>query len=203
MFFKIVSKIFRKKIYHSKESAEKLYSCALKNVRKKLFYQQAGAPDTFDGRFDLLLVHIFIILKCLSHTPKQNNKAIAQDLAERFTEDMEQTLREKGIGDIGISKQIERMIQEFKGRMCGYTEALDSLSKDPDSLKDALKRNVYRESPDVKESYILALEAFILANIEHKISEKHHIIFDNTAIKEAQTLASALNSALNKEEKRL
>jgi len=40
--------------------AEDLYSCAMLNVRDSSFYEQGGVPDTFDGRFDLLLVHIFI-----------------------------------------------------------------------------------------------------------------------------------------------
>ncbi len=54
-------------LFKQKKSQEKLakalYASALSSTREEIFYKEYGVPDSFDGRFDLLLLHIFMILK--------------------------------------------------------------------------------------------------------------------------------------------
>ena len=60
--------LFKKKDIGKKDRrviSDQLYACALLNTRELVFYEKYGIPDTFDGRFDLLLVHVFIILHIL------------------------------------------------------------------------------------------------------------------------------------------
>lgn len=133
------STFFKKKNTAYSSSVEDLYQHALKNTRQEVFYIKYGVPDSFDGRFDLLLLHIFIILHSLMKEKAYNE--ISQNLFDTMFKDMDQTLREMGIGDMGIPKHMKRMMKAFNGRMHTYQNALES--HETDLLCDALKRNLY------------------------------------------------------------
>ncbi len=153
---------FKQKSKQTKQEAEKLYSAALANVRQEIFYTKYGVPDTFDGRFDLLLLHIFIILQ---RTMNQDNyKELSQDLFDTMFKDMDQTLREMGIGDMGIPKHMKRMMQGFNGRMHAYHDALCS----PDKLKEVIARNLYAMdlgSKELDKTGLDAVCAFVSRNL--------------------------------------
>jgi len=176
----MIGGLFRKKDAQRtdyRKSADKLYAEILMNVRKPVFYEEYGVPDSFDGRFDLLLVHAFIVLHItMEH---EDYEELSQALFDTVFQDMDQTLREMGIGDMGVPKHMKRMMKAFNGRMHAYQVALN-----PDSLKDiaiedlkqtnlqeALKRNLYATVSDGKgwnEEYLFLMESFILKNISDK-----------------------------------
>lgn len=156
--------------------AHALYSCALLNIRDEVFYREYGVPDTFDGRFDLLLVHIFIILTQMMDQP--NYESLSQALFDETFKDMDQTLREMGIGDMGVPKHMRRMMQAFNGRMHSYQFAIDpSKLEEVDieglvktSLEDALRRNLYGTvsgGDDWDDAFVHKMAAFIKHNIAH------------------------------------
>ncbi len=132
-----------------KTAAHDLYECALMSTRNEIFYSKYKVPDTFDGRFDLLLLHIFLILH--RSMGQKNYSKLAQALFDTTFRDMDQTLREMGIGDMGVPKHTKRMMKAFNGRMHSYQMALnpqsieklkiEGLSKT--TLKEALRRNLY------------------------------------------------------------
>ncbi len=162
---------------HNKQVAKELYRCALLNVRNRYFYEECGVPDTFDGRFDLLLLHIFMIL---NHLMKHEDcEALSQDIFDITFRDMDQTLREMGVGDVGVPKHMKRMMKAFNGRMHSYQLALDpdSLSGKEieglreSSLEEAIKRNVYGidEHGSEIEEKVLKLCQFVEYNLEQNV----------------------------------
>jgi len=192
--------INQKKRQQTKCYAESLYSLAVINTRNKNFYKQGSVPDTFDGRYDLLLIHLFIILRLLqigNLSPRDTQK-IKQALFDRLFEDMEQSLREKGVGDVGISKHIKRMMLAFNGRMHAYQDAvllndLSEQSVDLHALESVLQRNLYGTLEQLPaQDGMCRMSLFILDNLSDdspKRIEKimlGHIVFDNAAFNEAQ-----------------
>ncbi len=173
-------RLFKKKDIENKnvqEISDKLYACALLNTRNTVFYEKYGIPDTFDGRFDLLLVHIFIILHVLMSSDKY--EVMSQALFDTVFKDMDQTLREMGVGDMGVPKHMKRMMKAFNGRMHSYQWAIDPDSlegKNMDNIKklslnSSLKNNLYGsilENEDFDDSVIINMEKFILNNIKDK-----------------------------------
>ena len=170
--------LFRKKgASHSLAltAADGLYEAALLNTRDPVFYAEYGVPDSFDGRFDLLLVHIFIILHVTMD--QENYDVFSQALFDRTFQDMDQTLREMGIGDMGVPKHMKRMMKAFNGRMHNYQIALkpedaalhnlEGLEKT--TLEAALKRNLYGtvcDQSDWNDAYLVYMQHFIQNNIE-------------------------------------
>lgn len=145
-----------------KSAEEALYSCALAQTRDPVFYERGGVPDTFDGRFDLLLAHVFLILHALATHERYD--AVSQGLFDAMFRDMDQTLREMGIGDMGIPKHMKRMMKAFNGRMHAYR---DAMTDGECALEDALIRNLYGtlERPDLEE--VRKMAGYMRANAEY------------------------------------
>jgi len=108
-------------------------------ARSPVFYREYGVADTIDGRFDLLLLHLALVVERLMR--EEASKASGQDLFDRFCTDMDDNLREIGIGDLSVPKHMKRVGQAFYGRAQAYQAAI--LQADDAPLRDALVRNVY------------------------------------------------------------
>ena len=101
--------------------------------RNPYFYAALGVPDTLDGRFEMLLVHLFLLQDRL----RAEAPEFAQGLSELFFDDMDIALRELGIADSGVARRIKQMGKAYHGRLQAYATADDEL------LKSALARNLY------------------------------------------------------------
>lgn len=106
-------------------------------ARKPFFYADLGVPDTLDGRFEMIVVHLFLLqhrlLRELAHAD------FARALSECFFRDMDRSLRELGVADTGVAKRIKRMGQAYNGRLQVYEDGLQN----PDAMRAALSRNLY------------------------------------------------------------
>lgn len=142
--------------------AAHLYETAILNTRDIVFYKDYGVPDTFDGRFDLLLLHIYIQLNRIMDADDYD--AVSQKLFDITFRDMDQTLREMGIGDMGITKHLKRMMKAFNGRVHAYQDALE----EKQDMNEVLKRNLYGTLDDISEKKVSKMAAFIKVNIENK-----------------------------------
>ncbi|MGH1403329.1 MAG: ubiquinol-cytochrome C chaperone family protein [Alphaproteobacteria bacterium] len=164
---------------NKQEIASALYQAALSSSKKEVFYTRYGVPDTFDGRFDLLLLHLFLILRPL--TREGSYEKLSQAVFDTTFRNMDQTLREMGIGDMGIPKHMKRMMKAFNGRMHSYQEALFPGELEniegvvPSSVSEVLRRNLYGTVEDNNlpdENIIKDFEQYIRQNAE----QDHHAI---------------------------
>ncbi len=124
-------------------AARSIYAQMLTHVRQQDFYTQCGVPDSFDGRFDLLLLHAYLVQeRMMADEAGESCDLVARDFNQALFDvtffDMDQTLREMGIGDMGIPKHQKRMMKAFNGRMHIYAEVLDA-----EDFKSALRKNLY------------------------------------------------------------
>jgi len=140
-----------------KPQALALYKAAMNAARKPEFYKSLGVPDTMDGRFDLLMVHMFIIL----HVLDQGEGPLAQALFDVCFTDVDQALRESGVGDMKIGKHMKKMMLAFNGRMHAYAEALES-----GGLEEALARNLYATVEKPKAAHIKTVAGYMKDSIK-------------------------------------
>ena len=118
-----------------------LYSEAVRAARDPVFYTALGVPDTLDGRFDLIGLHVFLVIDRLRGDAPPG-PAVAQAVFDAMFNDMDFNLREMGVGDMSVSKRNKEMWEAFHGRSMAYEAAL--ASDDPAALAQALRRNVWR-----------------------------------------------------------
>ena len=120
-------------------AAENLYRKIVVRAREPYFYEDYGVPDSVDGRFEMITLHAFLVLRYLKPPPGGQN-AFGQALFDVMFEDMDLSLREMGAGDMGVGKRVKAMVRAFYGRITSYETGL---GKSDDDLAKALKRNVY------------------------------------------------------------
>ncbi|TQV80474.1 ubiquinol-cytochrome C chaperone family protein [Denitrobaculum tricleocarpae] len=122
-----------------KEPARALYESVVLQARQPMFYDRCGVPDSVDGRFDLIVLHAFLVMNRLKKEPQRSSN-LSQALFDLLFMDMDLSLREMGVGDVGVGTRIKTMVQAFYGRISAYESGL----KEGDAaLKAALERNLF------------------------------------------------------------
>lgn len=129
-----------------------LYRAIVAQARQPVFYAEYGVEDSVDGRFDLLLLHVILVMQRLDAAPDDR-----QQLFDMLFADMDRSLREMGVGDMGISKKIKPMIAAYYGRAKTYQDALAASSSE---LAEALRRNLYRKA-NPTEAQIMAMADYV------------------------------------------
>lgn len=125
---------------------ERLYQLCLSHSRNPELYAEYGVSDTLDGRFDSLCLSLAVVLHRLAQC-KAEHKILAAEQSQQvfdiFCADMDLTLREMGVGDLGVAKRVKKMSEAFLGRLSAYRSALEK--DDEPALADALRRNLFRQ----------------------------------------------------------
>jgi len=125
------------------ETARKIYASLVEQARQPSFYLSCDVPDTPDGRFDMILVHAVLVLRRLKRD-HDKTADLSQSVFDLMFADMDQNLRELGIGDMGVGKRIKAMAKAFYGRAQAYEAGLEE--ETTDALNQALARNLYRKT---------------------------------------------------------
>ena len=89
---------------------QKLYGAIVAQARLPVFYRSFGVPDTLQGRFALLALHLFAVLYRLKSEGGEG-RALSQELIDQFSKDMETVLRELGVGDVRVPKAMRRLVR--------------------------------------------------------------------------------------------
>jgi cytochrome b pre-mRNA-processing protein 3 len=128
---------FRKPRLALPGTIEAIYGMIVTQAREPVFYRDLGVPDTVNGRFDLLLLHLWLLLRRLRTA--QRATELSQALFDRFCEDMDDNLREMGIGDQTVPKRMRAFGEAFYGRVQAYDQAMESGG---DALASAICKNI-------------------------------------------------------------
>ncbi|MEP9389259.1 ubiquinol-cytochrome C chaperone family protein [Mesorhizobium sp. KR9-304] len=118
---------------------ESLYASIVAAARQPPFYSDWNVPDTPLGRFEMLSLHMFLFQHRM-HGETGASQELAQILIDDFFEDVDHSLRELGIGDLGIPKRMKKLARMYYGRTAAYDDALGR--NDRETLRAALMRNI-------------------------------------------------------------
>ena len=138
--------LFKRKRSVLETPARHLYEAAVLRAREPVFYTDLGVQDSVDGRFDMITLHVCLVLRRLEGEGEQAAE-LSQNLFDMMFLDMETNLRELGVGDVGMPKRMKKLIKAFYGRLKAYDEALSKGPAGEEELEEALRRNLYRELP--------------------------------------------------------
>jgi cytochrome b pre-mRNA-processing protein 3 len=118
-------------------------------------------PDTVNGRFDLIVLHLWAVLRRLGEMPGMAGSA--QALFDRFCADMDHNLREMAVGDLAVPRRMQAFGEAFYGRIAAYDMAL---SDSPEALAQAIGRNVL-DGGSIENAHRLAAYAIaVIAALE-------------------------------------
>lgn len=113
----------RRAEFHRK--AGEIYGAIVTQSRQPAFYARLGIPDTPTGRYEMVVIHLFLVLERLRVAgASPEAEAAAQALVDAFVTDIDDSLRELGTGDVGVPRRVKRAAAGFYARAKDYREAI-------------------------------------------------------------------------------
>ncbi len=122
------------------EATLDLYTAIVAQARQPDFYRRLAIPDSVDGRFEMIVLHSVILFHRLQRDGEAG-RALAQKVFDLFVTDMDRSLREMGVGDLGVPKRMKAIGKSFYGRLEAYGKPV--AEGDRAALSEALQRNVF------------------------------------------------------------
>ena len=130
-----------------RRKAEELYGAVVAAARQPALFSQGGIPDTPEGRFEAVALFLFLAVDRLQREGADGER-MGQRLIEVFVTDMDDNLREMGVGDLSVPKKVQRATNAFYERALAYRAGLKAA--DSDELAAALTQFVYKGSPSAR-----------------------------------------------------
>lgn len=109
-------------------------------ARAPVFFTTLGVPDTFDGRFEMVALHLHLVLVRLRRDGTAGAD-FGQGIFDRITGHFDEALREIGVGDMSVGKRVKAMTRGLYGRLSAYNAGFNAPT--PDEMRAALRRNLY------------------------------------------------------------
>jgi cytochrome b pre-mRNA-processing protein 3 len=140
-----------------------LYGAIVAQARLPIFYLEYGVSDSVEGRFELIVLHLVLVLRRLgAEEPVASARppapgpgsAVGQVLFDIFCRDLDDNLREMGVGDLAVPRRMRQFGEAFYGRQAAYGAALGAA--DPQELEKAVARNILGEVAGGEEAVALA-----------------------------------------------
>jgi len=126
----------------AKSPAKALYAKLMRQSRRPEFFGEGRFPDSYDGRLDLLTMHLCVLMANVQakeraaniDTGKNNENSLSQHIFDVMVNDLDTALREEGYTDTGVKRRIKPMIGFFYKRLKTLTESLG----EPENIKSAI-----------------------------------------------------------------
>ena len=149
-----------------KDITPKIYQNIIERSRSKFFYLNMDIDDSFESRFDIIILHSFIIFYFLKNISKKEKK-LSQLLFDFMFEDFDNNLREMGFGDIAVNKKMKVFITAFYGRIANYSKGVDQIKNNlkDEILNQAIINNIYK-GKDTNTRFINFFKQYIMGNLE-------------------------------------
>jgi cytochrome b pre-mRNA-processing protein 3 len=128
---------------HHNRNINALYGAIVAQARSRAFYANFGVPDTVEGRFELIVLHLVLVLRRLAPTNQAGGRgnSLGQRLFDVFCHDLDDNLREMGVGDMAVPRKMRQFGEAFYGRQTAYNAAMNA--GDEQKLEKALARNIF------------------------------------------------------------
>jgi cytochrome b pre-mRNA-processing protein 3 len=144
-------------VHEPHAGAHASYIALVARARNPFFYESLGVPDTLDGRFEMVLLHLFLLQHRLmsgaAQTEPDAMEDFSRELSELFFADMDRSVRELGVADTGVRYRIKAMAKAYHGRLIAYTTSIG----DEEMLRGALSRNLYGTVAEGKVEHLAAM----------------------------------------------
>ena len=147
------------------------------SLRKEL-YLQYKIIDSFENRFELLTIHIVLVVKAMKSDSLMGNKTI-QKLFDEIFKYLDNSFRELGLGDKVIEMNLNKLLSNFLKKIKLYEQALSE--NNDSSLKKILINSIYKNEHSSNEKlyelikYVRIQENYLLSKVEKLISNKEKI----------------------------
>jgi cytochrome b pre-mRNA-processing protein 3 len=143
-----------------RQVAAALYRDLVNQARMPVFYRDLGVPDTPEGRFEMVGLHVALVVRRL-RSAGPTGSALGQELFDLLFADIDESLRQIGIGDLSVGKQVKRLVGNFYARLRALDDAFAGAPAG--RLRPMLRTNVYHGGAAPTERQLDALVSYLVA----------------------------------------
>ena len=118
-----IANYFRKFGPSGRKAAE-LYGSIVTQARQPAFYAVMGVPDTTNGRYEMVVLHVSAVLEALSHH-EGGGGPLGRALTEAFVTDMDDSMREMAVGDMSVPRKVKKVAAGLRERALAYRAAAE------------------------------------------------------------------------------
>jgi len=146
-----------------REAAEKIYDAIVAQSRAPVFYMRCGVPDTLLGRFDMLVIHMFIVLQNLRKLGGKEGELLGRDVIEAFIREMDSMVRDLGVSDPQVPKEVQKIANVFFAQLTVYIDAMER--RDPQAMAEAIRKSFQQGEGNVRVAEA-ELTSYVLESIK-------------------------------------
>ena len=111
-------------------TARSLYGSIVTQARSRSIYTDWRVPDTIEGRFEMIALHLIMVLHRLAREGEPGRR-LGQALTELFATDIDDSLREMTVGDLAVPRQVKRAVAALQDRHAAYGAAFAAMHDGP------------------------------------------------------------------------
>jgi cytochrome b pre-mRNA-processing protein 3 len=157
-----------------RRKAGAIYGVIVTQARQPDFYAVLGVPDTPSGRYEMVMLHLILVLERL-RTLSPETSPLPRLLVEAFIADMDDSLRELATGDLAVPKKVRKAATGLYERTMAYREGL--AKADAHALSGTFTEHVYggtrQAGADALARYLLDSSAALAAiDEEGKLADR-------------------------------
>ncbi len=109
-----------------RRTGRQLYERIVAQSREPQLYLKCGVPDTMDGRLEMILLHVVLVLDRLKAEGPRGQR-VGQALMETLVADMDDALRQIGLGDDSVAHRMPRLAGAIAERSRDYGAAFGAM----------------------------------------------------------------------------
>ena len=144
----------------SRQRARDLYNQIVRQSRSSIFYEGYEVPDTLEGRFEMICLFGGLLVTRLCRPDMGNEgRVLAQAFFDTMFINLDWSIREMGVGDLGVPRRVKAMMASFKGRAFAYDE---SLRVGQGEVRHVLSRNLYATAPHLSPEVLQVMSAYVM-----------------------------------------
>lgn len=106
-----------------RQVAGTLYRAVVAAAREPAIYAIHGVPDTPEARFEMVAVHLALLLRRLGQAGPPG-AGLGRMAAEAMTQDMDRSVRELGVSDLSVGKYVKRLAASLNARRTVLDQAV-------------------------------------------------------------------------------
>jgi cytochrome b pre-mRNA-processing protein 3 len=150
-----------------RRKARELYGAVVAQARMPVFYLDHHVADTAEGRYEMVALHLIVLLERMA-APDIGDEELRREVLEAFVVDMDDAMREMGVGDTNVPKKVKWAAAGVYERGVAYRAAL--ASEGTDELVAALVKYVYHGN-DGKAYRAAPLASYVRRAVAHVAAE--------------------------------
>tara|TARA_B100000686_G_C16667265_1_gene904278 strand:- start:447 stop:1013 length:567 start_codon:yes stop_codon:yes gene_type:complete len=145
-------------------SAAEVYQMLVKASRDPFLFEVVGVPDSPQGRFESVILHMFLLQRRLREA--KSSEVLAQTLMDKMADDLDRSIREMGVGDLSVGKNVKDLLKMVHQRFRLYESGFDSVQ----GMADALG-TVFVSGSAAQESTDIDLLEMYLTNFTQNLAD--------------------------------